>query len=69
MLDCVIIFDFLLDGNLDVLHELALLVVDVIALVGNVLDLAEALLDAHMLGTGIRQACDPASAYYTTLGC
>lgn len=53
MLDCVVIFDFLLDWHLDVLHELALLVVDVIALVGNVLDLTEALLDSDVLRTGV----------------
>lgn len=49
MLDRVVIFDFLLYGYLNILYKLALLVVDIITLIWNVLDLTEPLLNAYVL--------------------
>jgi len=43
MLDCIIVCDFSLDWNKYVLHKMLLLVIDVVALVRNVLDLTEPL--------------------------
>lgn len=56
MLNRIIISHPLLDRHGDILDKLALLVIDVVALVGDVLELTVALLDAHC-GLG-RLDCD-----------
>ena len=49
MLDRIVIFHFLLYWHLNILYKLALLVVDIITLIRDVLYLTEPLLDAYVL--------------------
>ena len=52
MLHCIVISDSFLDWDSYILHELSLLVVDIIAFIRDILDLAVACLNADGLLRG-----------------